>query len=119
MGIFDRPTKSVAKVVPVSMQPVLGTIRAFAEDSIPDALGYSKKEILVAMVMVAWVNAHARVGTFDIKPRDLTYVLNLYGNWARSLGDANDLLPPILLALLEAGMLPEYMRSMFEPDKTA
>lgn len=115
MGLFDPPTVTIAKYAPASVQPILATVRIFAESQIPDSIGRTKKALVTAMVMGAWINAHAQTASFDMSQRDLDKALNLYKNCAAMVGPDGDFLGPILEALFDAGMLPDVMRDVFKP----
>lgn len=77
MGLFDPPTKSIAKRVPISAQIGLSAVQTYAESRVFDYHPPVIKAAMVAIVMASWVNVHAQIGTFDMRPYDFEYIRNV------------------------------------------
>lgn len=113
MGLFDPPTTSIARRLPVSVQPYIHEVQHFAENHISAAMAPTQRAASVAMVMGAWANAHARFGTFEISQRDLLYIQKIYENCARVAGPNTYLALAVIAAMFDADMMPMGMQNPF------
>ena len=109
----------MARRAPVGAQHAIDTIQQFAEARLSPSMGHTVRGCLVGMVVGAWINAHARFGSFDMSVRDLEYVQKLYENCCRVAGQNSLMGLHIMAELFEHQMMPELMFNPFNAEPPA
>lgn len=106
MGLFDPPSVSIARRVPMSAQSSLAVIQQFTELHVSPSVGHAARANIIGMVIRAWVMAHARSGTFDMLPHDFDAVKRTYESCSLVLKSRSVIAFATINALTDAGFMP-------------
>lgn len=107
MGLFDPPSVSIARRVPMSAQSSLAVVQQFAELHVSPSVGHTQRTNIIGMVISAWVMTHARSGTFDMIPRDFQAVEQTYRACERTLASNSVMAIATIDKLFDAGLMPD------------
>jgi hypothetical protein len=118
MWPFESATQGIRKRVPREWQPPLLKVEGWAKDFLPRNVAVAKMEMMVAMVMAAWVDAMVASGAMPMSAWNRLSIETAFKNYVKVLGSDCNLAIQVIEKIEALGaMNPAMIRRVPAPER--